>query len=720
VAGRKIAFLLAVLSAVVLGRLPSARAQSAPNDSEVETLIQGVLATDYSQGKFTEALEKLEIGKIGCEGDSCSKKVRAKLFVAIGMAQTRAGKADEAREAFASALRDDPNAAIDPKYDAPDVRQAIESARQQRLAQKTGCRASFKDRDRPAGWQSSEAYHCYQQAQKLQREREFKACADDARVGLEAEDQPALRMLLAQCLEAGQSWNDAIAEYDNASGSAQRRGMFSLGRRAAGRAGFLRARMPALFIRGPSDAEKLQVQLDGTTLPVDVLDTEIPIDPGPHKILAQGVSTAPKTRGQTLTFEQEVTAEPGRTTTVAIQLAPGTPKFLTPEEVNCFLAAKTREEINACIAARMRKRGDPTYRVASELSGYHDDMNVDVLTPSIAGSVEHTTDGWGLGASFLVDVVTAASVDIVATASPPWREVRFVPALNGHKRFDDLDVGLNGSLSHEPDYISAAVGLRAALDLVDKTVTPSLGYEFSYDINGRVDTPFDVFAREITRHAISAGVGLVLTKATFGSVGLTAVFEDGDSSKPYRHVPMFRPEIADAIRLGEPAENVNLVREPERPLEQLPTNRQRFAGAAAVAHRFSEATLRVSQRLYFDTWGLFATTTDARFLYDVLKELRVGPHVRFHAQTGANFYERAYVVQRTTTSVLIPPLRTGDRELGPLYAITGGGSVRYDFGEQRYGVGFGGDVIYTRFLDHLFVINRFGFFGALTFDAEFD
>ena len=44
--------------------------------------------------------------------------------------------------------------------------------------------------------------------------------------------------------------------------------------------------------------------------------------------------------------------------------------------------------------------------------------------------------------------------------------------------------------------------------------------------------------------------------------------------------------------------------------------------AGSVAHRFPSATLRASERLYIDTWGTKATTTDARYLYDIIKELK--------------------------------------------------------------------------------------------------
>jgi hypothetical protein len=172
---------------------------------------------------------------------------------------------------------------------------------------------------------------------------------------------------------------------------------------------------------------------------------------------------------------------------------------------------------------------------------------------------------------------------------------------------------------------------------------------------------------------------------------------------------------------GFTVEAVNLYREPERPLEQLPDGRKRFAVALSFAHRFADATLRASERLYADDWGIKATTTDARFMYDITKEFRVWPHLRFHAQSGASFYRLAYAVLDVGGQRAIPSIRTGDRELGPLIGLTVGAGMHFGLGERRqYGITLSGDFIYTRFLNHLFVKQRLAGFGALGFEAEFE
>lgn len=707
-----------MLLILMLTAARTAWAQGA-NDDEVRTIIEGILATEYKRKKFGEALEKLEVAQVVCEGDACSSTVRAELAIAIGMTHARMGNRAEAVESFNEALTDDPEAQLQREYASPAVEKAWAAAKKgKQAAASKGCRGSFdKGDDRPRGWMSAEAYHCHKQARVAQSGNDYKRCAADARASLELEERIDTRALLARCLEGQNRWGDAIQEYDALTRDAPRARQFSVGRRAASRSAMLQRRMPVLVLTPPSDIEDLVVKLDGTTLPSEVLNVEMPIDPGEHKVEAQGTL-----EGLPVTFEEDILLEPGRTLTLPIRLAQGPPKWATREELQCMLAAKSPDEFAKCINKRETKASDLNVRVGAELSGYHDDMSVDVLTPAVFFGIEHVTDGWGVGASFLVDVVTAASVDILATASPHWKEARLAPAIKGHKKFDPVDISVAASLSHEPDYLSAAVGADVAVELAQKNVTPSFGYQYSHDVNARAGTDWDVFSKRVHRHSPNVGLGLVLSKATFAQGTFTFVYEDGDLSKPYRHVPMFSPERAQQVPAGLAIEAVNLAREPERPLEQLPVERFRYAVALGIAHRFVDVTLRLSERLYIDSWGVKATTTDGRLMVDVIKELRLWPHLRFHAQSNASFYELAYAVQSSPEGQrTIPLIRTGDRELGPMLTAAFGGGAHLDLGARRqWGITLSGDAIYSRFLKHLYVLQRWGGFGALTVEAEFE
>jgi hypothetical protein len=168
-----------------------------------------------------------------------------------------------------------------------------------------------------------------------------------------------------------------------------------------------------------------------------------------------------------------------------------------------------------------------------------------------------------------------------------------------------------------------------------------------------------------------------------------------------------------------------------RPLENLPESRNRYAVGVRFAHRFASSTLRLEERLYYDSWQQVATTTDLRYLIDFTRRLRFWPHVRFNAQNGANFYQLAYSATVDAPSaahpaglVSIPLYRSDDRELSPLATATAGGGLRVALtspeAKTQYGLSFQADVAYTQFFDALFVENRTALFGSISFDAEFE
>jgi hypothetical protein len=352
------------------------------------------------------------------------------------------------------------------------------------------------------------------------------------------------------------------------------------------------------------------------------------------------------------------------------------------------------------------------------MSGYADTDHVFVLTPSIGATASSPTAGWTIGGHYLVDVVSAASVDIVSTASRRWEEVRQAGSLDGAYQLGTVGIGGSASVSVEPDYTSLTFGLVFTKDLANKNLTLLGAYEHGHDISGRSDTPFSVFAHVIDHDTLKAGLTLVLDPATLATAVVEAGFERGDTSKPYRYIAMFAP--GTDVSRGMSIDAVNAARLPERVLEQLPTSRNRGAVTGRLAHRFEASTLRLEERLYADSWALFASTTDARYLVDTSRRFEIGPHLRLHAQKAVNFWSRAYTVN---PGFDFPALRTGDRELGPLVNVTAGGSARLGFGPiydaMKWALGVDLNATYTTYLDDLYLTYRLSTVGGLSLEGEF-
>ncbi len=364
-------------------------------------------------------------------------------------------------------------------------------------------------------------------------------------------------------------------------------------------------------------------------------------------------------------------------------------------------------------------------RFASEFAVYNDSDHVTVVTPSISANIDNVS-GASLSANYLVDVVSAASVDIVSTASSRWQEVRQAGALSGIFKPKDFGVGVGGSASVEPDYESFGGFGQIVKDFDEKNWTATFGFGLSHDIAGRcgagsVCTPFSVFSRELWRGAFTGGLAFVIDRASIGSLTADVVVENGDQSKPYRYIPMFSPSVAASVQPGASIGWVNANRLPERPLEQLPLERHRAALTGRYAHRFDDSTVRLEERFYDDDWGTVATTTDARWIFDLGSRLELWPHARLHAQSSATFWKLAYVSE-SATGWNLPEYRTGDRELGPLVTVGGGVGVRWYLGRaaqpEQWMLQLSSDAMYTSFLDDLYVTSRTAILGALVFQGQ--
>jgi hypothetical protein len=364
-------------------------------------------------------------------------------------------------------------------------------------------------------------------------------------------------------------------------------------------------------------------------------------------------------------------------------------------------------------------------KVSLEASGYHDTDHVNVATPTLAASVADPVAGWSVSGSYLVDAVSAASVDIVSSASPHWKEVRHVGAGTLHLKPHDFGLDVGGGVSREPDYLAIAVGGSLTLDLLEKNLTAMIGVSYGDETAGRSGTSFADYSKRLIKLGPRAGVTIIVDPTTVLDLVGEAELDRGDQAKPYRYIPLFTREAAAHIEAGAPGDQVNAAHIDEKPIEQLPLERNRYAFSARLAHRFPTAALRLDERLYSDDWGMKASTTDLRYVIDMSKRAFAWPHLRVHVQTPVAFWQRTYVVHVNSDNAPIdtPLVRTGDRELGPVRSVTGGGGLRFGFGNDAHGgwaLTAQGDVVYTSYPDALFITSRLSFFGALALECTWE
>lgn len=381
---------------------------------------------------------------------------------------------------------------------------------------------------------------------------------------------------------------------------------------------------------------------------------------------------------------------------------------LAPGQIDAFQEKDVRPVRNVNVKA------------VAEVGAYQDSVATSVLTPSVGGTVDNPVAGYSVNGRYLVDMVSAASPDIVATASPRWSEVRQAGNLGARYKPGTFGGSVYGAVSYTPDYLSLIGGGQLIKDLDDKLLTLVAGYGYGKDTIGRTGTPFSVFSRDLSIHTISVGASRVVNPSLVIGVYADAIVERGDQSKPYRYIPIFTPDAASKVPRGASTDLVSNLRIQARPLEQLPLERERYALTGRLGYRGDRTTLRFEQRLYADTWGLRASTSDARYFVDVSERVTLWPHVRFHAQGGVDFWQRAYSAVDVRS---LPLLRTGDRELGPLTNVGLGAGI-------RIGLGSGSapndlvlvttvDGTWTSFADAIYVKERYSGIAVTSLEVTF-
>lgn len=696
---------VALVSVLVL---TSARARaSEKDDAATIAAVDKVLSNEVANANFGEAKKKLRALVDKCK-KGCSGPAVAHIYVAIGMVSAQIGQADEAKTAWFDAFSVDPNATLPTSGVSPQVRTQFDDVKKQWVAQNPQ-----PDDFQKAGWGSKQGYEAAKAAVAAEQAGNWAECIDKSKTALGIEENLRARMTLAFCEAKAGKVVDALRDNAKALELAKQKGDASAQKQIGERVTELVPRLGHVKFDPPKDVDDLKVVFDDRPIPPNRINESFTIDPGKHTVHAEG-----SLRGARVSSDQAIEVKEGETATVKLTLAPAA---LTQGQLQCMVAAKTQEEIAACLPS---DRKPLVVHLAMDMSAYTDTLAVNVLTPSVRGSVASPTAGWNVGASYLVDVVSAASPDVVSTASRHFQDVRHAAAVNGGYKPGRFGGALYGSVSSESDYVSRTLGGSVSGDFAEKQVTPSLGYSYTWDTIGRAKVDYDVYSKPFNIHDFMLGSTFVLTQTSVLVAGAQISLESGDQSKPYRHVPIFEPGVS--VPIGASPEQVNANRLAAKPLEQLPLDRQRYALSARFVSRIrSNATLRLEERLYQDTWGIKGTTTDFRYMIDVSPRFRIWPHLHVHAQTGTSFYNRVYgATLNSDGSATVPKYRTTDRELSPMLGFTGGGGARFALTEPKGSFQLAlfstADALYNQYINSLFIRNRLAVYGTLGLEADFE
>lgn len=304
-------------------------------------------------------------------------------------------------------------------------------------------------------------------------------------------------------------------------------------------------------------------------------------------------------------------------------------------------------------------------RLEVRAAGYADDDETYVARPYVAGRL--AAGPARVGAAYSPDVISTASVDVIASASRVVEEVRHQAMVDvAYVGDEGLVLGAAYTFGIEPDHESHGVQLQARRDLDPARLWHGaivLGASWA-GIGSVVDARLH---EESVTFQAAASVTRIFDAATLGRLSLEGAVIEGFQGSPYRTV-----RLGDwSARLGDRGD--------------ADSTRWVFTGVSGVA-RERHPTLRVRGKLgldaardlghgvallgrlagYADDWAIFAGDLSLELRVEPAPGLLVRIGGRVYLQSGASFWARRYPSEREDNDALI----TGDRELGPLRSYT--------------------------------------------------
>jgi hypothetical protein len=314
---------------------------------------------------------------------------------------------------------------------------------------------------------------------------------------------------------------------------------------------------------------------------------------------------------------------------------------------------------------------------------YTDSDHTTVVSPLVALSRDAWRGGT-LSASYVADVVSSASIDVISNATKKMTDYRseITAGLSQKLRATTIDASYIYSI--ENDYESHNIALGFSQDLFEKNSTIALGYTFAYNNVGRSGD--QLFHRTLMVNGIGASWTQVFTKRTIGQLSYSFAYNDGYQASPYRFVPVAA------------ADGSTLYKVPETD----PDQRIRHAFVAALnQHIGLDSAFQADYRIYFDSWGLQAHTIQLRY-FITWKDVTLRLRERFYYQSKADFFKSRYTD--------LQPYMTFDRELSTFWSNVAGFKVswRLPWVHRALALEVKTDVFYFNYIDFLPLPYRVG------------
>lgn len=268
---------------------------------------------------------------------------------------------------------------------------------------------------------------------------------------------------------------------------------------------------------------------------------------------------------------------------------------------------------------------------------YYREVSTRILAPTVYVEKDLPDERFTIGAEYLLDAVTSASIGAGAAAVTGgdflFTEFRHEGTFRAAGRVRDWSFGGYFRYSTESDWISRSFGLTASRDLFNRAGTISATYSANLDsvlqiYGGRAipwtggkmyidQSPGDASTGTnlLQLHYLSLGYSHALTRRLLGGLMAEGIYAKGPQDNPYR-------KVRDGLD------------------ESHPRLRRRLALSGFLRWAIPRTPLSVESRyrFYADDWGIIAHNPEVRLYARVAKRLIIRLRYRFYHQTGAFFW----------------------------------------------------------------------------------
>lgn len=265
-----------------------------------------------------------------------------------------------------------------------------------------------------------------------------------------------------------------------------------------------------------------------------------------------------------------------------------------------------------------------------------------------------------LSGNYYVDMVSSASIDVQATASP-YTEERKEKSFTGQYMVNRSTMNFAYTQSDESDYNAKTYTFGIDQSFFGDLTTLGFGVAFGQDVVGQNTDP--EYSRDLQRRKYSINASQIVTK------NLLASFSYDSYTDQCQHITDEQSCLNNPYRSVRYLDGAGGYKYQQ---ERYPhTHNSDAYGIRAIYHLPWRGSIRAEYRTYSDNWGVEASNYELRYTHSYKDRWIFEGKYRGYTQTAADFYSDLFPYKDAQNFL------ARDKELSPFSSTIIGLGVTY-------------------------------------------